>query len=477
MKFVSFRNARIVRSSWLEEGGRRLDCNPYMSGALEARDTLKALKAIKEPLRSLTTGHAGGIYNGPMFVRNYVESPEHGVPFITSGNLLQADLSNLPSLRRRDAESARLSYLRLQAGMTMISCSGTIGRMSYVRPDMEGMWSSQDVLKVVPDESKIPSGYLYAFLSSAYGVPLVVSGTYGAIIQHIEPEHIAELPVPRIGDALEKRIGSLVQKAAKDISEYSRLLAEATTTLLSALELTDLRDDHWHADSRALGWNEQRMTSESLRSLNYDPRITEIWSRFVSGAHSPLGTLCDPSQFKGKIIFTRIDADPDHGVMLLGQRNAFHLRPEGRWISKRSITGLGLMVPPGTTLIPSHGTLGEFELYCRALIVTQRTSHCAYSGDFFRCIPLSGAIDPGYLFAFMRSRLAFRMLRSISTGGKQQEQHPAMMYRLPIPRLDEVREKEIGALVARACVLYDQGLDAEDHARSLVEEAIRGKDN
>jgi type I restriction enzyme S subunit len=43
MKFASFRNARVVRSSWLEEGGRRLDCNPYMSGALEARDALKAL--------------------------------------------------------------------------------------------------------------------------------------------------------------------------------------------------------------------------------------------------------------------------------------------------------------------------------------------------------------------------------------------------------------------------------------------------
>ncbi len=75
----------------------------------------------------------------------------------------------------------------------MITCSGTIGRMTYVRPDMDGIWSSQDVLKVVPNPECIPPGYLYAFLSSRYGVPLVVSGTYGAIIQHIEPEHIADL--------------------------------------------------------------------------------------------------------------------------------------------------------------------------------------------------------------------------------------------------------------------------------------------
>src|SRR5262249_54057446 len=152
---------------------------------------LEKIRFKKEPLRSLTAGHNGGIYNGPMFRRNYVESAEHGVPFLTSGSMLKADLSDLPFLRRRDAESHKLSFLRLTAGTTMISCSGTIGRMVYARPDMEGMWASQDILKVVPQTSRIPSGYLHAFLTGKFGVPLITSGTYGAIIQHIEPEHIA----------------------------------------------------------------------------------------------------------------------------------------------------------------------------------------------------------------------------------------------------------------------------------------------
>ena len=54
--------------------------------------------------------------------------------------------------------------------------------MTYVRDDMAGMWSSQHIMKVAPDPAQIAPGYLYAFLSSKYGVPLVVSGTYGAII-------------------------------------------------------------------------------------------------------------------------------------------------------------------------------------------------------------------------------------------------------------------------------------------------------
>ena len=44
------------------------------------------------------------------------------------------------------------------------------------------------MLRVGPDTDKIAPGYLYAFLSSKYGVPMIANAAYGAIIQHIEPE-------------------------------------------------------------------------------------------------------------------------------------------------------------------------------------------------------------------------------------------------------------------------------------------------
>src|SRR5438105_1262784 len=83
--------------------------------------------------------------------------PDYGVPFLGSSSMLQADLSDLPLLRKQDALSSRLSFLRLETGMTLISCSGTIGKMMYVRPNMAGMWSSQDIIKVVPNQLQIPS--------------------------------------------------------------------------------------------------------------------------------------------------------------------------------------------------------------------------------------------------------------------------------------------------------------------------------
>jgi type I restriction enzyme, S subunit len=168
---------KSVPYSWIRRWGLRLDTSPYMGGAVEARMQLDQLRFKKVPLRNLTNGHSGGIYNGPMFRRNYDDSVVHGVPFLTSGNMLRADLSNLPFLRRQDAESSKLSFLRLTAGTTLISCSGTIGRMVYARPDMETMWASQDILKIVPNKSRIPSGYLYAYLAGKYGLPLITSST------------------------------------------------------------------------------------------------------------------------------------------------------------------------------------------------------------------------------------------------------------------------------------------------------------
>jgi hypothetical protein len=435
MKLVNLKNP--VMASWLREQGFRLDAPPFLSGAVEARKLLEQLPVKKEPLALLAQGDLG-IFHAGRIKRSWVIEPEYGIPFLSSTDILQADLSRLSLISKQViTENPQLT---IRKDWILITRSGSIGRMAYSRPDMDGMACSEHVLRVVPNPNQILPGYLYAFLSSKFGVPLVVGGTYGAIIQHIEPHHIASLPVPRLGEEIEVRVHELVQEAADCLTAHSMLLHKATSTLLDWCGLYEIDDLQWHSDRQYLGWAEPRVSPESLRALNFDPRAKSIRRSLSQCRIDPLGSLCDPRWFKGKCIFRRIDASPEFGVKLVGQREAFHIRPEGRWISHKSIEGLGLQVPPGTTLIPSHGTLGERELYCRALIATHRTSEYAFSGDFFRCIPLSDRVPAGYLFAFMRSQLAFRLLRTISIGGKQQEQHPAMMWRFPVPRLDEQSE-------------------------------------
>jgi type I restriction enzyme S subunit len=385
--------------------------------------------------------------------------------------MIQADLSNLPFLCKRDAYSRKLSYLKLESGMTLISCSGTIGRMSFVRPDMANMWSSQDVMKICPDREKIAPGYLYAFLSSKYGVPLVISGTYGAIIQHIEPDHIRNLPVPRLRE-IEVKADDLMSRSSEAFCKYQSLIDAARARVLKEIGLRDKTTQEWLEDTARLGWGELTLSSESLRAYNYDPRAALYTVHLLKNEYSILGSLCEQAHFKGHIVFKRIETDPEYGYRLVGQREAFQIKPEGRWISRKSVQGLGLVVPKGTVLIPSHGTLGEFELYCRAVFVTNKTAEYAFSGDFYRCIPIEGKIRGGYLYAFLSTRVAFRLLRSMSTGGKQQYQHPSLLARMPIPRLDQQLEDKIADMIDEAAEHFDLALTLEDEARLLVEQAI-----
>src|SRR5690606_27174178 len=215
---------KAVPSSWIEKQARRLDCGPYMSGAMEARELLRQLSARKDHLQELTDGGISGIINAGRITRLWVDDDQHGFPFLSSTDILQADLSNISHIAKSVARQN--SQLLIKDRWTLITRSGTIGRMAYSRADMNGMACTEDVLRVIPDEEKVKPGYIYAYLCTKFGVPLVISGTYGSIITHLEPHHIADLPVPRLG-AVEDQAHKLIQQAADAQVESAELRNQA----------------------------------------------------------------------------------------------------------------------------------------------------------------------------------------------------------------------------------------------------------
>jgi len=453
--------------------GYRLTGAFHLSADELAFRSLRAREKNSSPLLAVTTGRR--VFRGPIFRRRYVEDPAQGVPYVSANDLDRVFVEPAGYLSK--GLGSLLDELRLHEGMILVTCSGmSLGKALWTRRDMAGLVASHDLIRIEVDPEKVPPGYLYIFLTSRFGRVAMRRHTYGGSVKHIEPQHLYKLPIPRLKSSVENRIHELALSSSAKISRHVDMMREATTMLLSRIGVSDPSSYSWSSNDARRGWEEKALTSLSLRAINYDPRTARLREEIARCQRtSPLGELCDPRWFKGKIIFTRIDVEPEHGALLLGQRKAFRPRPEGRWISRKSIKGLGLQVPAGTTLIPSHGTLGENELYCRALYVTPRMSVYAFSGDFFRCIPSHGAIHSGYLHAFLRSEAAFRVLRSISTGGKQQEQHPVMMWHLPIPRLGASEETRIGAIVDAAAGELDAAMSSEDEAERLLHKSLLGE--
>jgi len=459
---------KAVPSSWLEINGRRLDCGPYMSGANEIRELLR--KHNTDLLPTLTVGHDGGIYNGPQFERNYVDDALYGVPFLTTTFMMQADLSRLPLLSKKDAHSRRLSYLRVHEGMTLITCSGTVGRTIYARSDMNDVWSNQDILKIVADPNLIAPGYLNAYLCTKFGIPFVVSGKYGSVITHLEPKHFSDLLVPRLGEDVEQRAHSLVQESARLLTKYQSDLNEASQLYFESVGLVDIKPSEWHAWGSDLGFT-ATPGIQSLRALNLNPRFHRLCERIKHGPWRSLSEMCIEGTLKSGPRFKRIDADPEYAYQLIGQKQIFWLRPEGRWIAKKSV-GNEVLVPDGTILVAAQGTLGESELFCRSEFITGKNLGRAYSQHFLRVIADERIINRGALFAFMRSETAFRMLRSASTGSKLQDFHYTVLPSLPIPYPPEDIRDRCQELVVSAYQSRDKAVELEDEARSLVERII-----
>ena len=56
-----------------------------------------------------------------------------------------------------------------------------------------------------------------------------------------------------------------------------------------------------------------------------------------------------------------------------------------------------------------------------------------FSQHFLRIVSGDPDFPGAYLFAFMRSEAAFRILRSMSTGSKQQDIHEVLRQQIPVP--------------------------------------------
>lgn len=460
---------KTISSALLQEDGRRLDCGPYMSGALEARVILNRMSAKKEPLRAVTRDGLTGIFNGPRFARSYTTEARDSVPFLGSTDILMSDLSSVPRLAKRQVEGA--PNLVLGEGWSLITCSGTVGRMAFSRSDMAGMAGSQHFMRVIADRSRIPAGYLHAYLRSKFGVPLIVSGTYGAIIQHIEPHHIADLPVPRLGKLVEGRADELVVESANLLARYQADVNSATKRLFESVGLEDITAADWHLMGRDLGFSVGSPSVDSLRALNFAPRFQRLIRTVKAAPHKRLRDVVLPGTLQRGGRFKRIDAAPEHSYQLVGQRELFWVKPEGRWIAKSAV-GKDVLVGPGTILVAAQGTLGESELYCRAEFVWGPATSLAYSEHLLRVIADEEKMPAGCLYAFMRSEIAFRMLRSISTGTKLQDHHHVMRAELPVPYPSKAVRDEVHRVVVGAYEARHKAVVLENQAIALVEEAI-----
>lgn len=446
----------------MQRDGRRLDCGPYMSGALEAKILLEKMSCRKDRLANLCEGGADGIFHAGREARTWVDGPEFGVPFLSSSSILAADLSGLPLISKRQV--AANPRFTLRRGWTLITRSGTIGRMVYARPNMDGLACSEHVMRVVPDPAEVRPGYVFAFLSSKFGVPLVTSGTYGSIIQSIEPQHIVDLPVPRLGEDIERRAHDLIEHAAGLRSKAATLRLFAVSKVTSSLG--------WKSPPANELWSTvgPSVLQRRLDAFHHAARIAAARKGLARRPSRRLGDVVaevfEPNRGARKKV-----EDPAYGVQFLSSSEVFRLDPVGDYLVSRSRTPNleQQLIVAEDLLLPRSGQLGG--IIGRAVLPLPTYYGSAASEHLVR-VRCKSREDAFFTWAIFATEPGYNAAIGTAFGSSIPSLDCALLADLRVPWWEGTKRDEIVGLVEQMVNALTEAISAERSGVALVERAI-----
>lgn len=205
-----------------------------MAGRLDASYHVPIVGAITKHLREhaaeVTTVGDSRISRDVIlpgrFKRVYVEEG-YGHVLFGGKQIYELDPSGKKYLSNSKHNERIVRELLVSENTTLITRSGTIGKVALVPKHWENWVASEHVIRVVPADNDI-AGYLNVFLSSEYGYQLIKHFTYGSVVDEIDDNHVRRIPFPLLKNkAVQDRINALALEANKKRHEAYLLEQQA----------------------------------------------------------------------------------------------------------------------------------------------------------------------------------------------------------------------------------------------------------
>ena len=216
-----------VQSSWFKESGQRLDASYHLSDG-----PITKLKLKNSPFALTTLSQeCERIFSGNIFKRSFVESEEYGWPYITGSDMMKTEIDSGKFISKK--YTTQKDNLALRKGWILVTCSGTLGNVVFTNEEFSDKIATHDLIRIVPKNKNILSGFLFAYLASKYGHGLLTQASYGGVVKHIEPHHIEDLPIPIFPSKLQTSINRLVTSSSELREEAACLLASVKSEFSS----------------------------------------------------------------------------------------------------------------------------------------------------------------------------------------------------------------------------------------------------
>lgn len=325
-----------------------------------------------------------------------------------------------------------LKRFSIKANDLIISCSGTVGRVSIISKDDPKGIISQALLVLRPDTSKITPLFLYYFLISNQGQRELLNASQGAVQQNIAPRAVVEkilIPTPPLDEQarivtvlkaiddkidLNHRINQTLEQMAQAIFKSWFVDFEPVKAKIAALESGGSEEDALLAAMQAIsGKGEAELTGLQAEQPEQYTALRATVELFPSAMqHSELGAIpggwevaplsamvnligggtpkkSEPSFWNGDICWFSVkDVPSDCNVFVVNTEDK--ITDEGL---NRSSTKL---LPIGTTIITARGTVGKLALTGVSTAMNQSCYGVVASdgtGPYLNYLRLSEGVD------------------------------------------------------------------------------------
>lgn len=445
----------------------RLNGGFHLSEAITYENKIRKRNYL--PLAKLTSK----IFTAGRSKRMYVSS-DFGIPYLSNGNVVSANPIESCKYVSRKYSSDKESFLLEK--MILVGRVGAIGNVAYVRKDMQNSMGSDNIIRVLAN-GKVPEGYLYAFFLSRVGNSYFHKLATGGVQSYISEDMLFDLPIPILSSKKQIEIHNLIEIASEYRSKANLLLERARVKLLSSIGLEKLRNVEYeyfgsHSSGRPISaFVEKNISSISLAAFNNSKRIHKIKKRVEKNSNTYyLGKCLTDTGFFNTGSFKRLEIKSSKAIKLINQTDIFDSRIKGKYIAPLFVKNQDL-VSYGEVLIAGVGTLGENETFCRAIFAGEELEGQLVSGEFIR-MKTTKEVPPGYLYTWLSTDYAFRMIRSTQAGTKLCRPILKLLTEIPVPIIDKQIMNRIDREVKAAHSKRFEALQAENKAIKIIEDEI-----
>ncbi len=462
-KWTTVNLQEVVETSY------RLEAGVYGTEGRQARQNLAQCNSDIVFLRGekgLTTA-----YHRPRFKRIYVEKSTFPIYQPAQIN----ELYPKPSAYISGLTQTDIDALRVKKGQILLTCSGTIGNCTYVRNTLDSLIFSHDVIRIEPKEY---GGFVYAFLKSKTGFSIINTNNYGAVVKHIEPEHLNHVPIPNPPAVLKQKIHDLIEESFKLRDESNQLLDAAQVLLKEALELPSIAVLHEQADqfdetSDVLNYSVPLSKVHSRLDGSYYVSVVDVIEQHIAEMAKRVVKVGDSRISQSVILpgrFKRVYVEEGNGVVFFGGKQLFELDPGNKKYLSLNQHGdrikSELTLHENMTLITCSGTIAK------VTITPKHWEDWTANQHIIRVVPANDKIA-GYLYAWLSSEYAYSLITRYTYGAVVDEIDDDQVSEIAVPLLrDENVQKEINDTVLEANRKRTEAYNLEQEALRVLDEKV-----